>query len=98
MGKKSLGANNELYKAVLQLQSEEECKNFFTDLCTINELLSMEQRFKVAQLLDEGYIYNDIVEKTGASSATISRVSRALNYGEDGYRTVLDRMKSDNNE
>lgn len=98
MGKKNLGANNDLYKAILKLENEEECRGFFADLCTINELLSMEQRFKVAQLLDEGYIYNDIVEKTGASSATISRVSRALNYGEDGYRIVLDRMKSDNNE
>ncbi len=98
MGKKNLGANNKLYAAILRLENEEECKSFFSDLCTINELLAMEQRFKVAQLLDEGYIYNDIVEKTGASSATISRVSRALNYGEDGYRTVLDRMKSDNDE
>ncbi len=98
MGKKSFDENNELYSAIVQLKTEQECKSFFTDLCTINELLSMEQRFKVAQLLDEGYIYNDIVEKTGASSATISRVSRALNYGEDGYRTVLDRLKSDINE
>lgn len=98
MGKKSFDENNELYKAIVQLETEEECRNFFTDLCTINELLSMEQRFKVAQLLDEGHIYNDIVEKTGASSATISRVSRALNYGDEGYRAVLDRMKSKNNE
>ena len=67
-----------LYKAILHLQTEEECYDFFQDLCTVSELRSMEQRFEVATLLDQGLIYNEILEKTGASSATISRVNRSL--------------------
>lgn len=82
-----------LYQAILTLQSLEECKRFFQDLCTVTELQAMEQRFEVALLLDDGLIYNDVLERTGASSATISRVNRALNYGADGYRTVLPRVK-----
>ena len=70
-----------LYKAILKLETEEECYNFFQDLCTISEMRSMEQRFEVATLLNNGMIYNEILEKTGASSATISRVNRALHYG-----------------
>ena len=82
-----------LYRAILMMKTEEEVYNFFQDLCTITELRAMEQRFEVANLLNKGMIYNDILEKTGASSATISRVNRALLYGEDGYQTVIPRLK-----
>lgn len=82
-----------LYKTILELESVEECKRFFQDLCTVGELKAMEQRFEVALLLDEGMIYNDILERTGASSATISRVNRALHYGADGYQQVLPRIR-----
>lgn len=84
-----------LYKAILQLKTEEECYDFFQDLCTVSELRSMEQRFEVATLLDQGLIYNEILEKTGASSATISRVNRSLSYGCGGYETVFRRMKEE---
>ena len=70
--------NERLYRAILALETEEECYAFFQDLCTVSELRAMEQRFEVAQLLDEGLIYNEILERTGASSATISRVRRAM--------------------
>lgn len=95
MNNKSRKADPEdsLYRAILALKTPEECYNFFTDLCTVPELNAMEQRFEVAQLLDEGLIYNQIQEKTGASSATISRVKRSLEYGADGYRVVIDRLK-----
>ncbi len=76
-----------LYEAVLTLKDVDECKAFFQDLCTVGELRAMEQR------LEEGMIYNDILERTGASSATISRVNRALQYGADGYKAVLPRIK-----
>ncbi len=82
-----------LYRTILSLQTVEECKRFFQDLCTVAELKAMEQRFEVALLLDEGMIYNDILERTGASSATISRVNRALHYGADGYQQVLPRVR-----
>ena len=82
-----------LFKAVLSLETPEECRAFFQDLCTVAELRAMAQRLEVAQLLDEGLIYNDILQRTGASSATISRVNRALQYGADGYKTVLPRLK-----
>lgn len=85
--------SQELYRAVLQLKDEEECRRFFKDLCTIAELRAMEQRYDVAVLLDQGLVYSDILELTGASSATISRVNRSLNYGENGYKLVLERMK-----
>ncbi len=85
--------NPELYKAILQLQSEEECYAFFEDLCTISELRSMEQRYQVASLLDDGMIYNKILEYTGASSATISRVNRSLNYGTGAYSRLFARIK-----
>ena len=84
-----------LYRAIMQLKDTEECYNFFVDLCTVSELKAMEQRFEVARLLNEGLIYNDILEKTGASSATISRVNRSLNYGTDTYRAVFARMKQE---
>lgn len=82
-----------LYETILTLKDVDECKAFFQDLCTVAELRAMEQRLEVAVLLDGGMIYNDILERTGASSATISRVNRALQYGADGYRAVLARMK-----
>ena len=82
-----------LYEAILTLKDLEECKKFFSDLCTVAELRAMEQRFEVAMLLSDGMIYNDILERTGASSATISRVNRSLNYGCDGYRVLFDRLK-----
>ena len=83
--------NGELYKAILLLKDEQECYEFFQDLCTVSELRAMEQRFDVAVLLQKGMIYNDILEQTGASSATISRVNRALNYGVEGYHQVFAR-------
>ena len=81
-----------LYETILELKDLDECKKFFSDLCTVAELRAMEQRFEVALLLSDGMIYNAILERTGASSATISRVNRSLNYGTDGYRLVIDRM------
>ena len=86
-----------LYKAVLKLETEEEAFRFFQDLCTIGELRSMEQRFDVAVLLSQGMIYNDILERTGASSATISRVNRSLSFGAGGYQTIFDRMNEQQN-
>ena len=82
-----------LYQAILTLKTQEEVFNFFQDLCTITELRAMEQRFEVAVLLNKGMIYNDILEKTGASSATISRVNRSLQYGADGYAVAFKRLK-----
>ena len=82
-----------LYQAILTLRTEEEVYDFFQDLCTVAELKAMAQRLEVAQLLDQGLIYNDILRRTGASSATISRVNRALQYGADGYKTVLPRLE-----
>ena len=82
-----------LYRAIVSIQTEEECRSFLEDLCTVSELKALAQRMDVAMLLDEGLIYNDILQRTGASSATISRVNRALQYGADGYKTVLPRVK-----
>ena len=84
--------DNGLYRAILLLETPEQCYDFFVDLCTVSELKAMEQRFEVAKLLDEGMIYNDILEQTGASSATISRVNRCYTYGTGGYQTALDRL------
>lgn len=81
----------ELYEHIAALNSVEECCRFFDDLCAVTELRAMEQRFDVAVLLQKGMIYNDILEQTGASSATISRVNRALNYGVEGYHQVFAR-------
>ena len=93
MQKERSGQTDILYEAVLSLKTPEECRAFFQDLCTVAELRAMAQRLEVAQLLDGGLIYNDILQRTGASSATISRVNRALQYGADGYKTVLPRLK-----
>ena len=83
-----------LFDAVLSLKSKEECYLFFEDICTINESLSLSQRLEVAKMLREQKTYLDIAEKTGASTATISRVNRSLNYGNDGYDLVFDRISS----
>ena len=90
--------NERLYRAILALETEEECYAFFQDLCTIAELRYMEQRYEVATLLSEGMVYSDILERTGASSATISRVNRALLNGTGGYVSVLGKMKEDGHE
>lgn len=82
-----------LFEAILCLETKEECYSFFADLCTVNELLSLSQRFEVAAMLKEKKTYLGIAEKTGASTATISRVNRSLNYGNDGYDLVLARME-----
>jgi TrpR-related protein YerC/YecD len=82
-----------LFKAILTLQNKEECYLFFEDVCTINELLSLSQRFEVAKMLREQKTYLEIAEKTGASTATISRVNRSLNYGNDGYDLAFQRMQ-----
>ena len=84
----------EMYDAILTLKAKEECMKFFSDLCSISELMAMEQRYQVASCLDDGMIYNDILELTGASSATISRVNRSLQYGAGGYDIVFPRIKS----
>ena len=96
IGKKE--KNDQLYKAILMLKDEQECYEFFQDLCTVSELRAMEQRFEVASLLNDGMIYNEILERTGASSATISRVNRSLNYGCDGYALVFGRLDAKNGE
>ena len=93
IGKKE--KNEALYKAIVQLKDEQECYEFFQDLCTISELRAMEQRFEVASLLYNGMIYNDILERTGASSATISRVNRSLSYGTGAYGKIFDREKQE---
>ena len=82
----------EMYEAILSLQTVEECKKFLEDLCTVNELQAMEQRYQVASYLHEGMIYSDILQRTGASSATISRVNRSLQYGAGGYDVVFERL------
>ncbi|NLM61482.1 MAG: TrpR-like protein, YerC/YecD [Clostridiales bacterium] len=84
---------DELFKAILSLKTIEECYCFFDDLCTVSELKAMEQRFQVAKMLSQGRVYSEIAVETGASSATISRVNRALLYGSDGYKTVLSRLE-----
>ncbi len=81
-----------LFDAILSLENKEECYSFFEDLCTVNELLSLSQRFEVASMLKKGHTYMEIAEKTGASTATISRVNRSLNYGNDGYDLVFNRI------
>lgn len=81
-----------LFEAILSLENKEECYTFFEDVCTVNELFSLSQRFEVAYMLREQKTYLDIAEKTGASTATISRVNRSLNYGNDGYDMVFARI------
>ena len=85
-------ADDYLFSAILSLENKEECYTFFEDICTINELLSLSQRFEVAKMLREHKTYLEIADKTGASTATISRVNRSLNYGNDGYDMVFERI------
>lgn len=85
-------AVDHLFEAILSLENMEECYKFFEDVCTVNELLSLSQRFEVARMLRTQKTYLDIAEETGASTATISRVNRSLNYGNDGYDMVFARM------
>ena len=81
-----------LYESLLQLKDVDECRRFMEDLCTVTELKAMSQRIEVEMYLREGMIYQDILKRTGASSATISRVNRCLQYGAEGYQTVLPRL------
>lgn len=81
-----------LYRAVLALESLEECDRFFDDLCTVPELKALSQRLQVAKMLSDHRVYSDIVQATGASTATISRVNRSLNYGADGYDIIFERL------
>lgn len=93
MNKKLMDENvQELMQAVVLLETPQEAMDFFEDLCTINELKAMSQRLAVARMLRAQKVYTEIVETTGASTATISRVNRCLNYGTDGYNTLLDRL------
>lgn len=87
-------AVDRLFDAIMTLKDRTECYAFFEDLCTVNELLSLSQRFEVASMLRDHRTYLDIAEKTGASTATISRVNRSLNYGNDGYELVFKRIDS----
>ena len=85
-------AVDHLFEAILTLDNAEECYSFFEDACTVNELLSLSQRYEVARMLRQKKTYLEIAEKTGASTATISRVNRSLNYGNDGYDMVFARL------
>ena len=87
---------DKLYEAVVSIDNKEDCKNFFLDLCTINELKSMSQRIQVAKMLKDDVVYQKIADETGASTATISRVSRCLNYGNNGYSLVLEKLENKN--
>lgn len=82
-----------LFEAILSLKTKDECRAFFQDLCTFTEVKAMSQRIEVARLLEQGLIYSDILERTGTSSATISRINRALQYGAGGYQIVLERLE-----
>lgn len=86
-------AVDHLFQAILTLKNTDECYSFFEDVCTVNELLSFSQRYEVAKMLREKKTYLEIADKTGASTATISRVNRSLNYGSDGYDMVFARVK-----
>ncbi len=86
---------NGLFEAILKLKNLDECRDFFEDLCTVSELMSMSQRLEVAKMLNKDAIYTDISAATGASTATISRVNRSLNYGSDGYKLILERITED---
>ena len=92
---KNSDPKSELYRAILELKTPEECYAFFHDLCTQTELRAIEQRYDVAKMLYEGMIYNDILAKTGASSATVSRVNRSLMNGKEAYTMIFDRLKDE---
>ena len=88
----------ELFEGILSLQTVQECERFFTDICTIKELQALTQRLQVAKQLYEGRNYNEVCRDTGVSSATICRVNKCLNYGDGGYRMVLDRLEGEGHE
>ncbi|MBQ2009253.1 MAG: YerC/YecD family TrpR-related protein [Anaerovibrio sp.] len=90
--------NDQLCNAVLKLETVEECYQFFEDICTISELKAMSQRLEVAKMLQKRHTYDEIVSRTGASTATISRVKRCLNYGADGYNLVFERLNQEQPE
>ena len=87
----------QFYKAILSLETEEECRRFFDDVATIKEVLEISARLEVARMLKQGAVFSEISRETGASSATISRVNKCLAYGEGGYRTVLERLEDKEN-
>lgn len=87
-----------LFNAIIKLETVDECFDFFEDLATINEILSLSQRFEVARMLRQHKTYLEIAEKTGASTATISRVNRSLNYGNDGYDLAIQRIQDEQEE
>ena len=89
---------DKLFEAILSLENEEECYRFFEDICTINELHAIAQRLHVAKLLNDKRTYNEIEEITKASTATISRTNKCLQYGADGYKLVLDRVSKEDDE
>ena len=93
MNKKSKNNAENLYRAILSLKTIKECETFFEDICTYQEVESLAQRLEVAIKLTEGKSYVDINKSTGASTATICRVSKALNYGDGGYKTVIERLE-----
>lgn len=84
-----------LIKAIVSIETDEECSAFLEDLCTMSEIKSMAQRLEVAKMLEQGMVYSEIAQKTGSSTATISRVKRALDYGTGGYRVVLERLEAE---
>ena len=86
-------SSDALYRAIVSIQNEEECRKFLEDLCTVSELKAMQQRMDVALLLDQGLVYTEILERTGASSATISRVNRIFSFGTGGFRRMIERRK-----
>ena len=88
----------DLFEAILLLENKEDCYRFFEDICTVAEIKALEQLLEVAKMMDQNYTYTDIAERTGASTATISRVKRCLYFGADGYRTILDRLKEQKNK
>ncbi|MBO8137175.1 MAG: hypothetical protein H0Z40_03440 [Desulfotomaculum sp.] len=96
-GKLKEPLNDRLFEAILTLETIDDCYRFFEDICTVAELRALAQRLEVAKMLQANRTYGDIAEKTGASTATISRVKRCLNYGADGYKMVLERLANKNN-
>lgn len=83
----------QFYRAILEIKTIEECEAFMDDIATIRELIDLSSRLQVAKMLDEGKVFNEIIQETGASSATISRVNKCLSYGSGGYQKILDRLK-----
>ncbi len=86
-------ATKEFFKALLLLETEEECRDFFEDICTVKELQDISQRLEVARMLDDGKSYQVVSKETGASTATISRVNRCLVYGSGGYKKILEKLE-----